>query len=395
MEGDSMTQFESLKRCCHCGAVIQSDDPKKEGYLSLETLNEISDREVLLCDSCYQKQRYNRSPAPMKTSEGILTMLKDAKASDALIVQVIDLTSFECSFDQNAAEFAKNLKYIIIGNKKDLMPKNYSDEDLKEHICNVYGEYGIKLSKDDIFLTSLLFSNDVSDITKAIERKRNGHDVYILGDVSSGKSLFFSAFLKNYKNRSNHPVGVSRYFGTDLDVLKIPLDSSSFIYDTPGNLLSNSFTRYKDDPSLMKYILTDKPYISKKVSISLNGSIFISNLARIDYLEGKKHMNFFLHVSPKIQCKGITPKNNMDELFLKYSEKRYLKPCAGFLKSMSDYDVFDIKLKGEEYQELAISGLGWVSFQSDDGIKLRIYVPKGIGLYAGKAKGHRYVNSKK
>ena len=31
MEGDSMTQFESLKRCCHCGAVIQSDDPKKEG----------------------------------------------------------------------------------------------------------------------------------------------------------------------------------------------------------------------------------------------------------------------------------------------------------------------------------------------------------------------------
>ncbi len=279
MEGDSMTQFESLKRCCHCGAVIQSDDPKKEGYLSLETLNEISDREVLLCDSCYQKQRYNRSPAPMKTSEGILTMLKDAKASDALIVQVIDLTSFECSFDQNAAEFAKNLKYIVIGNKKDLMPKNYSDEDLKEHICNVYGEYGIKLSKDDIFLTSLLFSNDVSDITKAIERKRNGHDVYILGNASSGKSLFFSAFLKNYKNRSNHPVGVSRYFGTDLDVLKIPLDSSSFIYDTPGNLLSNSFTRYKDDPSLMKYILTDKPYISKKISISLNRQreIFVQN----------------------------------------------------------------------------------------------------------------------
>ena len=106
-------------------------------------------------------------------------------------------------------------------------------------------------------------------------------------------------------------------------------------------------------------------------------------------------MNFFLHVSPKIQCKGITPKNNMDELFLKYSEKRYLKPCAGFLKSMSDYDVFDIKLKGEGYKELAISGLGWISFQSEDGIKLRIYVPKGIGLYAGKAKGHSYVNSKK
>ncbi|HBM99915.1 MAG TPA: hypothetical protein DD384_01565, partial [Firmicutes bacterium] len=192
-----MNQFESLKRCCHCGAVIQSDDPKKEGYLSLETLKEVSDREVLLCESCYQKQRYNRSPAPMKTSKGVLTMIKDAKASDALIVQVIDLTSFECSFDQNAAEIAKGLKYIVIGNKKDLMPKEYSDEVLKEYIRNIFEEYGIKISKDDIFLTSLLFSNDVSDIAEAIEKKRNGHDVYILGDISSGKSLFFSAFLKN------------------------------------------------------------------------------------------------------------------------------------------------------------------------------------------------------
>lgn len=390
-----MNQFESLKRCCHCGVVIQSEDPSKEGYLPLEKLKEVSNKDVLLCESCYQKQRYNRSPMPMQTSEDMLTMLKDAKASDALIVNVIDLTSFECSFDQKAAELAKGLKYIVIGNKKDLMPKNYSDEDLKEYVHDVYEEYGIKLNREDIFLTSLLFSNDISEIAKAIETKRNGHDVYILGDISSGKSLFLSAFLKNYKNRSNHSVGVSRYFGTNLDVLKIPLDSASFIYDTPGNLLSNSFTRYKDDPTLMKHILTDKPYISKKIPISLNGSLFVSNLARIDYLAGKKRMTFSLHFSPKIQSKGISPKKNMDELFLKYSEKRYLKPCASFLKSISDYDVFDIELKGEGHQELTISGLGWVSFQSEEGIKLRIYVPKGIGLYAGKAKGHHYVNSKK
>lgn len=391
MEGDRiMNQFESLKRCYHCGTVIQTDDPTKEGYIQKEYLDNLADKEVLLCDSCYKKQRYNRQPAKMHTSDDLLTMIKDAKATDSLIVNIIDLTSFECSLDASIFDLTKGLNYIIVGNKRDLIPTKYSDDGLKEYIKDIYAEYGIKIETNDIFLTSLLSSSlDISDITKEIELRRNGHDVYIIGDISSGKSLFLNAFLKNYKNNSDHSVGVSRYFGTNLNVLKIPLDSSSFIYDTPANSLSNSFAKFKDDQTIAKYLNTEDEYIGKKISICEEGSIFISTLARIDYLVGNNKIAFNLHMPKKIQAKGITPKKNMDALFLKYLEKKALKPALSFVSSISDYDIFDVIInENDGYQEIAFSGLGWVSFKVKENVKLRVYVPKGIGVYAGKAKGH-------
>lgn len=387
-----MKTFESLKRCYHCGAVIQNENPNLDGYISPENEKLLKDNDVVLCDSCYKKQRFNRVPAKLQASEDFLTMLKDANASDAMIVNVIDLTSFECSFDLAAAELIKSLKYVIIANKRDLMPEEYTDEVLKQYVHDVYAEYGLNVELDNIFLTSLLSSDDVSDIVECIEKNRQGHDVYIIGDTLSGKSYFLNAFLKNYKNKSNHSVGVSRYFGTNLDVLKIPLDSSSYIYDTPGNTLSNSFTRYKNDPILGKYFLCDKPFISKKLSINEGGSLFISTLARIDLLESDKKVIFSLHFTPKIQTKAITPKANMDALFLKYIQKKALKPAPAFISSLNDYDIFDLTISGIGHQEITISGLGWLSFNCKKPIKLRIYVPKGIGLYAGKAKGHKNKN---
>lgn len=390
-EGGIMNKFESLKRCYHCGSVIQSEDQAKEGYIDKENLIGLSDKDVILCDSCYKKQRYNRQPAMMHPSDDFITMIKDAKASDSLIVNIIDLTSFECSLDATTFDLAKKLNYIIIGNKRDLLPSKYSDDGLKEYIKDIYSEYGINIQTDNIFLTSLLSSSfDISEISKEIEKRRNGHDVYIIGDISSGKSIFLNAFLRNYKNESNHSVGVSRYFGTNLNVLKIPLDSSSFIYDTPGSVLSNSFAKFKDDLAIEKCINTQDEYIGKKIPISEDGSLFISTLARIDYLKGKKKIIFNLHFPKKIQAKGITPKKNMDALFMKYLEKKALKPSLSFVSSISDYDIFDITINPDDsYQEIIISGLGWVSFLAKESIKLRIYVPKGIGIYAGRAKGHK------
>lgn len=385
-----MNKIESLRRCYHCGAVLQSDNPEAEGYIDPEVPEINADKDILLCESCYKKQRYNRIPSNNQASDDFLTMIKDAKASDALIVNIIDLTSFECSFDINAIDLMKGLNYIVIGNKRDLIPEHYSDDDLKEYVSNVYEEYGLHIEKDDIYFTSLLSSSfDISEVADEVEKRRNGHDVYIIGDLSSGKSLFLNAFLKNYRNPSNHSVGVSRYFGTNLDVLKIPLDSTSFIYDTPGNASSNSFARYKDDFGIVGYIFTDKTYISKKIPVCKGGSIFISTLARLDYLEGSKKINVNMHFPPKIQIKAITPKKNMNELFLKYNEKKVLKPHTSFISSISDYDIFDIVAsKSDEHQQITISGLGWLSFKTEIPTKFRIYVPKGIGIYVGKAKGH-------
>ncbi len=397
MEGDYMKEFQSVRRCYHCGAAIQSEDPSKEGYIEASVIEKHDDDSILLCDSCYKRHHYNRTPKENEFSKDFLTMLKDARASDALIVSIIDLTSFECSLNYEMLQSVKGLKYLLIANKRDLMPKEYTSEDLKKYIISVFGEYGAEIKEEDIFLTSLLSGCDISEIVEKIEKMRNGHDVYIVGDKSSGKSYFLNAFLKQFKNKSNRSIGVTRYFGTQLDVLRIPLDSASFIYDTPGSELSNSFYKFTThDKSLCKYLLSDEPYISKKVSIVKNGSLFISSLCRIDYLGEDKKISLSLHFPPKIQTKIVSPKKNMDELFMKYHQKKALKPTLSFIESISDYDIFEATIEDASHQELAISGLGWLSFKSISPVKIRIYVPKGIGIYAGKAKGHKNnVNAKK
>ncbi len=397
MEGDCMNTFQSLRRCYHCGAVIQSQDPSKEGYVDAENVKKYGEDSILLCDSCYKKQRYNRVPKESGVSKDFLTMLKDARASDALIVSIIDLTSFECSLNSEIINSVKGLKYLIVANKRDLMPKEYTEEDLKNYIKDVFGEYGSNVSDDDIFLTSLLSGCDISEIVNRIETIRNGHDVYIIGDKSSGKSYFLNAFLKKFKNKSNRSIGITRYYGTELDVLRIPLDSASFIYDTPGSELTNSFYKFTaHDKNLAKCLMTEEPYISKKVSIVKNGSLFVSSLFRLDYLGEDKKITLSLHFPQKIQSKIISPKKNMDELFMKYHQKKALKPTLSCIESISDYDIFEATLDDAAHQELAISGLGWLSFKTKTPVKVRIYVPRGIGIYAGKAKGHKNnVNTKK
>lgn len=383
-----MSTIESLRRCYHCGAVLQTEDPSKGGYIDVSVVREHTEKEVLLCDACYQKQRYNRYPAGAKASEDFLTMLKDARASDAMMVNVVDLTSFECSFDPAVSELINGLKMIVIGNKRDLMP-SYRDEDLKQYIVYVFQEYGIEIKPEDVFLTSLLSSSDITPIAEEIQRRRQGHDVYIIGAAGAGKSLFLQAFLNTYRNPSNHAVGVSQYYGTNLNVLKIPLDSSSYIFDTPRSELSNSFARYREDVALQKVLFTDQPFSNKKGSLSKGGSLFISTLARIDYLLGKGGFSFSSHFPAKVQLKTVSMKKDMDALFMKYHEKKALKPHASFIHSIMDYDVFDINVTEIGRREISIAGLGWLSFKNEGETKIRIYVPKGIGVYSGKAKGHR------
>jgi hypothetical protein len=117
-----MSKVNVVRRCFSCGAILQSDDPKKEGYVEKRILDNTPLEDLVFCQHCYQDAKFNLTPVEATVDPDFLTMLKDAQASDALIVYVVDLFSFECSFIKEVSELVSHLPMIVIANKRDLMP---------------------------------------------------------------------------------------------------------------------------------------------------------------------------------------------------------------------------------------------------------------------------------
>ena len=88
-----MAQISQIRKCYNCGAVLQSNDPSKEGYVSKEVL-ENGSQNFLFCNKCFEIERFQPKTNEPLVGEDLLTIVKDAKAKDALLVYVINLFSF-------------------------------------------------------------------------------------------------------------------------------------------------------------------------------------------------------------------------------------------------------------------------------------------------------------
>ena len=66
-----------------------------------------------------------------------------------------------------------------------------------------------------------------------IEQHRKGRDVYVVGVTNVGKSTLINAIIQEITGDKDI-ITTSRFPGTTLDKIEIPLDDGSYIYDTPG-----------------------------------------------------------------------------------------------------------------------------------------------------------------
>ena len=127
---------------------------------------------VLFCNRCYQKQKYNFSDHEISCSSDYLSMLKDAAATDALIVFVVDLFSFETSFPMDLMRVIQGNRILVLANKRDLLPKNANDEVLKEYVAHRFRVAKLKVDKEDVVLTSLNSLSKNPALVKEIDKRR-------------------------------------------------------------------------------------------------------------------------------------------------------------------------------------------------------------------------------
>ena len=74
----------------------------------------------------------------------------------------------------------------------------------------------------------------IKEVIDKIEHYRKGRDVYVVGVTNVGKSTLINAIIQEITGDQN-VITTSRFPGTTLDKIEIPLDDGSYIYRYTGD----------------------------------------------------------------------------------------------------------------------------------------------------------------
>ncbi|TNY43284.1 ribosome biogenesis GTPase YqeH, partial [Streptococcus pyogenes] len=89
------------------------------------------------CQRCFRLRHYNEITDVHITADEFLRLLHEAGDSDALVVNVIDIFDFNGSIIPGLSRFISGNDVLLVGNKKDILPKSVKDgkvtQGLTEH----------------------------------------------------------------------------------------------------------------------------------------------------------------------------------------------------------------------------------------------------------------------
>lgn len=376
-----MAQISQIRKCYNCGAVLQSNDPSKEGYVSKEVL-ENGSQNFLFCNKCFEIERFQPKTNEPLVGEDLLTIVKDAKAKDALLVYVINLFSFEASFSHKINEIINGMNILVVANKFDLMPKGTNEDETREYVAHRFRADGVKIDRDNIVLANAFDDDTARNIIAQIYELKNGKDVYIIGSKLAGKTTLIDSFLRVYKNLSQGNIISQEYPGTSSRVLQLPMSSRTMMYEIPSIPHNNSIL-YNLDANATKKIYVTEPVEYRDFTLKEDEVLYFGGMSFIELVEGKK-TSIRCYFSNDVQIKKRSNRK-CEEIFVKEITKKAIKPYCLRIKTVKDLDVFEIKITESNYRDIGIQGLGWFNFLAK-GQTFRIYVPKGVSIYTSRPK---------
>ena len=376
-----MAHARRVIRCHSCGAILQSENKKQLGFISKSVI-ENGTPKIPYCNACYEKMlSLNSSTLEQEVDKATLKILKDAVATDALIIWVVDLFSFNGTLNPDVVKKVKKLNVVVFGTKKDLFPKIASEESLSRYIDERFSEAGI--NPVYIQLLGNEANLDVDGIMKKIHELRKGHDVYMIGNNNSGKTTFINKLLKNFENKTKWPIKTEKYPGTETDVLEIPLSNSSFFYELPD--LSNATSVFaRVEKEVQKIITPRKEVVMTRRFTGEGNAIMVGNLACLYIIKGGV-TSIRVFASEKVESK-IVPIEKVDHTFELNRKKHLIRPVSERFVSFQDFDMFEYDLENDNLRhDIAIEGLCWFSMRGK-GQTIRVSLPKGAALKETLAK---------
>ena len=377
-----MGKSKRVLRCYHCGAILQCENPNEKGYIIPESLNRATPIQIIYCDKCFETMKaFNNSQLDLDVDQEVLKILDDAYATDAYILWVVDLFSFNGTLNKEIADKVKKLNVTVIGTKRDLFPQSVKDESLIAYLTERFNEFGIKPLS--VRLMGAANKINPKEYIDAMNVARKGHDVYMIGNLTSGKTSIINRALKGFENKTTRQIKTIKYPATHVDVLEIPLSRSSFFYELPG-ISQTTSAPGKLEKEVSKLIVPKK---ALKVTQKLMGpgdALMVGSLAAFEVLKGKP-TNYRFYSAEMVETRKVSVKKLDDEIS-ENNVRRYVRPVSERLVSFLDYDMFEFAMENDKkWHDIAIEGLGWLSFMAQGQI-VRVRFPKGVAIKESLAK---------
>lgn len=361
--------------CIGCGAEIQSENPNKQGYLPKSVVEKSIEENNLVCKRCFRLKNYNEVSDVELGAEDFYKLIKTLSKKDGLIVKVVDIFDFSGSWIEDVIDIVGNNKDIVlVANKLDLLPKSVKQNKIKQWLFKMLKAKGIKVK--DILLISAIKNHGIEEAAARIDELRNGKDVYIIGATNVGKSTFINKLIELTTGDKN-VITTSHFPGTTLGMIEISLDRATSIYDTPGIILDYDIAHYLDAKSL-KLVMPKKEIKARVFQLNAEQSLFFGGMARVDFVKGERQ-SFTLYASNLVDIHR-TKLSNADALFEKHLGTLLKPPFEDNISIFKNQVKKNFKIDDRKI-DIVISGLGWITVNSDSGCEIDIYVPEEIEVF--------------
>ncbi|GFZ26675.1 ribosome biogenesis GTPase YqeH [Lactobacillus corticis] len=356
--------------CIGCGAVLQDQDPKKSGYLPSSALTKARENEAsdVYCQRCFRLRHYNEIMPVEQNNDDFLALLNSLSQQKALVVNVVDLFDFSNSLLSSLKRFVGDNDFILVGNKFDLFPKNTKQSKIKDWMRQEANRVG--LYPKDIFLISAAKKLNLPELIDYLNQASKDRDVYFVGTTNVGKSTLINAIIDQMGDIQDL-ITTSRFPGTTLDKIEIPLDNGHYLVDTPGILSANQLASHLNVKDL-DLISPKKPLKPATYQLLPGNTLFLGGLGRIDYLAGPS-TSFTVYAARGLYLHR-TKTANADAFYEKHVGELLVPPRG---------DENLPALSGQEFSpdtksDLLFGGIGFVTVPA--GCVVKAYTPDQIGL---------------
>lgn len=344
-------------------------------------------------------------PSNDLTPEKFRRVLERLQSTNAVIIYLVDIFDFHGTFISSLKDIIGWKNPIMLAvNKVDLLPQDYKASRVEAWITHECAAMGLR-QVEAVHLISSTKGTGVNlllaDAVRTAKKRRA--DIYVIGAANVGKSSFINQLIRLRKKEKRKPsdrdgpkrskqqlrkadigaLTTSVVPGTTLDVIRISLGRNISLFDTPGLMMPHQLTNFLDAKDL-RAVLPSKTVEKVTLRLGEGKALYIGALARIEIVAGRPFF-FTSFFSPQVK---IHPGRSEDaEQFLEHHAGEMLTPpfSKENFSLLGEWTSKSFTANGEGWRksclDIVLSGLGWVAVTGVGDIRLRVCVPKGVGVF--------------